>query len=301
MTDRWKTGAGVRSSETPIGWTCEGLRFRYAGAAAAAIDGVSAEIPAYRCTALLGPNGSGKSTLLRLLVGIARPEGGSARLGGRDLANWSRRELARVVGVVPQSEEVAFPLSVREMVSMGRYPHLGALKPAGWADREAVEEAMQMCDVAQFASRDLATLSGGERQRVRLARALAQQPAALVLDEPTLALDVRHEMLIFELVRELTRASVTVILVTHNINLAARYADRLLLLDRGHLVAAGSPLEVLQRDRLERVYGWPLLTTRFEGPGPDAGAVQITPLARDVGDRADATDSSPTPGRSDHG
>ncbi|HEU0013940.1 MAG TPA: ABC transporter ATP-binding protein, partial [Longimicrobium sp.] len=130
-----------------------------------------------------------------------------------------------------------------------------------------------------LASRTVPTLSGGERQRARVARALAQQAPTLALDEPTAALDVSHEMAIFELLRELGRAGTTVLLVTHNLNLAARYADRLVLLDRGRVAAQGTPADVLTRENVERVYGWPVEIVPHPGPGPDTGAPQVVPLA----------------------
>jgi iron complex transport system ATP-binding protein len=133
--------------------------------------------------------------------------------------------------------------------------------------------------VLHLAGRFLSTLSGGERQRARLARALAQEPTALALDEPTASLDVSHEMEIFELLRELGRGGVTVLLATHNLNLAARYADHLVLIDGGRVAAEGSPAEVMRRPLLEGVYRWPLRTTEHPGPGPDTGAPQVTPLA----------------------
>ncbi|HEX8907156.1 MAG TPA: ABC transporter ATP-binding protein, partial [Longimicrobiaceae bacterium] len=237
------------------------------------------DIPAGSCTAVLGPNGSGKSTLLRLLLGTLSPETGTVELDGRAVGDWGREEIARAVGVVPQGEEAVFPMTVREMVAMGRYPHLGPWRRERDADRRAVEQAMRRCDVLAFAHRPISTLSGGERQRARVARALAQQPAALALDEPTAALDVSHEMAIFELLRDLGRAGTTVLLVTHNLNLAARYADRLVMLDRGRVAAAGAPDEVLTRETVERVYGWPVRIDRHPGPGPDEGAPQVVPLS----------------------
>jgi len=240
---------------------------------------------------VLGPNGSGKSTLLRILLGRLAPDRGSVRLGGKEISEWSRRELARMIGVVPQDEDVAFPLTVRELVAMGRYAHLKALQPEGEADRRAVEEAMARCDVAGLGDRSIQQLSGGERQRARLARALAQEPGILALDEPTRALDIRHEMEILELLRELVTEGRTVVVVTHNINLAARYADHLVVLDGGKLVAAGPPPEVLQRELLEQVYRWPVTLTRHAGPGPDAGAIQVIPLARPESGRFDTPSS----------
>ncbi|CAN5431776.1 ABC transporter ATP-binding protein [soil metagenome] len=246
------------------------------------MEGISLEVPAGACTAVVGPNGSGKSSLLRLLLGVLAPQAGAVRLGGRPLREWPRAELAREVGVVPQGEEEVFPLTARELVGMGRYPHLGPWRREGEADRRAIAEAMERCDVAQFADRFVSTLSGGERQRVRLARALAQQPHALALDEPTTALDIRHEMAIFELLRELGRGGVTILLVTHNLNLAARYADRMVLLDRGRVAAEGTPTEVLTRERVEAVWEWPVEIIPHPGPGPDAGAPQVIPLSADL-------------------
>jgi iron complex transport system ATP-binding protein len=261
------------------GWRCDGVTFRYPEGARPALDGVSMEAPAGGCTAVLGPNGSGKSTLLRILLGTLAPHAGRAEFDEKPLAEWSRAELARAVGVVPQGEETAFPISVRGLVAMGRYPHLGPWRREGAADRRAVEDAMRRCDVSALAERLLANLSGGERQRARVARALAQEPRALALDEPTAALDVSHEMAIWELLRDLGRAGTTVLVVTHNLNLAARYADRLVLLDRGRVAAAGTPAQVLTRETVERVYGWPVRVVPHPGPGPDAGAPQIVPLA----------------------
>jgi iron complex transport system ATP-binding protein len=261
------------------GWSCREVRFRYPDAARPAVDGVTVDVPAGACTALIGPNGSGKSTLLRLMLGTLSPDAGIIAYDDRPVAGWAREAIAREIGVVPQGEEAVFPVTVRELVAMGRYPHLGPWRREGDADRRAVEQAMRRADVLAFASRPLSTLSGGERQRTRLARALAQEPAALALDEPTAALDIGHEMAIFELLRDLAHAGTTVLVVTHNLNLAARYADRLVLLDRGRVAAQGAPGEVLTRETVERVYGWPVRIVAHPGPGPDAGAPQVVPLA----------------------
>ncbi|HEX2080011.1 MAG TPA: ABC transporter ATP-binding protein [Longimicrobium sp.] len=261
------------------GWRCAGLTYRYPESPHPAVFDLSLAIPAGAATAVLGPNGSGKSTLLRLLLGVLAPSAGSVEFAGRPVAAWGREEMARAVGVVPQGEESVFPMSVRELVAMGRYPHLGPWRREREEDRRAVEEAMRRCDVLGLAARPIATLSGGERQRARVARALAQEAPTLALDEPTAALDVAHEMAIFELLRDLGHAGKTVLLVTHNLNLAARYADRLVLLDRGRVAAEGTPAQVLTRETVERVYGWPVEIVRHPGPGPDAGAPQVVPLA----------------------
>ena len=261
------------------GWRCAGLTYRYPESTRPALLDLSLDVPAGATTAVLGPNGSGKSTLLRLLLGILAPGAGTVEFAGRPLAEWGRETLARAVGVVPQGEEAVFPVSVRELVAMGRYPHLGPWRREGDEDRRAVEEAMRRCDVVDLAARPVHTLSGGERQRARVARALAQQAATLALDEPTAALDVAHEMAIFELLSDLGHAGKTVLVVTHNLNLAARYADRLVLLHRGRVAAEGTPAEVLTRETVERVYGWPVEIVPHPGPGPDAGAPQVVALA----------------------
>ena len=256
------------------------VRFRYPGLRRPALDGVSLEVGPGSLYAIIGPNGSGKSTLLKLLLGALRPEHGTIAYRGKALAEWSRRALAQRIGVVPQGEEQAFPLTVREIVAMGRYPHLGILGRSGPRDRGAIDAALERCDISDLADRSLSNLSGGEKQRALVARALAQEPEALVLDEPTVSLDIRHEMSIFELLAALTQGDrVTVVLVTHNLNLAARYADRLLLLDEGAPVAEGEPGAVLTREIVERVYRWPVTVSAHPGPGADRGAPQIMPLS----------------------
>ncbi|MGH7482526.1 MAG: ABC transporter ATP-binding protein [Longimicrobiales bacterium] len=268
------------------------VSYRFAGAARAAVAGVSLEVRSGEFHGIIGPNGSGKSTLLRLLLGALEPEPGSVDYAGRPLPDWPRAELARRVGAVPQAEELAFPLRVRELVAMGRYPHLGAWRRERAQDRAAIATALERCDVAGLADRPLTTLSGGERQRVRLARALAQCPETLVLDEPTAQLDVRHEMAIFELLRALARDDgVTILLVTHNLNLAARYADRLLLLDGGSVAGRGAPADVIQGDTIARVYGWPV-DVRPLDLGPDAGAPQVIPLSERTSFTTETTETT---------
>lgn len=250
-----------------------GMVVRYTGAGRAAVDGVGLCLSAGELVAVVGPNGSGKSTLLRALLGRQPLAAGSVEIEGRPAAAWSPRELARLVGVVVQREESLFPLTVRETVALGRYAHLGPLGAERPADRLAVAEAMERADVARFAERRTDTLSGGEWQRTRIARALAQEPRALVLDEPTASLDVRHEMEVFELVSRLTRAGTAALIVTHHLNLAARYAQRMVLLDNGGVAAQGTPQEVLRSEVVERVFGWPVAITTWCD-----GAPQVVPL-----------------------
>jgi iron complex transport system ATP-binding protein len=202
-----------------------------------------------------------------------RLERGEVRVEGKPLAEWTRPALARVLAVVPQGEEVVFPLRVEETVMLGRYARLGPFAAPGAADRAAVADALVRCDVAAFAGRTIDSLSGGEWQRVRLARALAQEPRVLVLDEPTTSLDVRHEMELFELVRRLVDGGLAGLVITHHINLAARFADRMILLSAGRVAAEGPPAEVLRRETLREVFGWPVAVTTWCDGSP-----QVVPL-----------------------
>ncbi|HEY7479581.1 MAG TPA: ABC transporter ATP-binding protein [Gemmatimonadales bacterium] len=249
-----------------------GLAVRY-GPAHLALDGVSCAVDQRRFLAVVGPNGSGKTTLVRALSGLVPLERGEVRLDDRPLGEWSRPALARVLAVVPQGEEVVFPLRVDETVMLGRYARLGPLAAPGSADRAAVAQALERCDVAGLRARTIDSLSGGEWQRVRLARALAQEPRILVLDEPTTALDLRHEMELFELVRRLVDDGLAGLVITHHMNLAARFADRMLLLSAGHVAAEGAPADVLRPDTLREVFGWPVAVTHWCDGSP-----QVVPL-----------------------
>ncbi|MEX0979778.1 MAG: ABC transporter ATP-binding protein [Gemmatimonadota bacterium] len=251
----------------------EDLVVRYGRAPEPAVNRVTMSVPRGSLYAVLGPNGSGKSTLMRALLGGLEAEGGHSWIGDRDVGEWTRREIALEVGVVSQSESIAFPMTVRELVSMGRYPHLGPLRAEGEADRNAIRKALRWCDATELERRGVTTLSGGEFQRVRIARALAQEPAALALDEPTASLDIRHEMTIFALLRQSASDGMTVLLTTHNLNLASRFADRILLLDQGKVAAEGKAQEVLTAEILERVYRWPVAVQ----PDPETGAPQVIP------------------------
>jgi iron complex transport system ATP-binding protein len=248
------------------------LAVRY-GKAGLALDGVSCALVGGRFLAVVGPNGSGKTTLVRALSGLVRMERGEVRVDDRLLARWTRPALARVLAVVAQGEEVVFPLRVDETVMLGRYARLGPLGFPAAGDRDAVADALARCDVAALSGRTIDSLSGGEWQRVRLARALAQEPRVLVLDEPTTSLDVRHEMELFELVRRLVDGGLAGLIITHHINLAARFADRMILLDGGRVAAEGSPAEVLRRETLRQVFNWPVAVTTWCDGSP-----QVVPL-----------------------
>jgi len=240
---------------------------RYPRAAAAAVDGVSFEAPEGKITAIVGPNGSGKSTLVRALLGRVSLQRGVISVDGQNVSTLDRRALARRVAVVSQREEPAFPLRVADYIALGRHPHAhlwSAVDPAG---ATAVARAIDDAEVRPFADRTTEELSGGEWQRVRIAR-------ALVLDEPTTYLDIAHEMSAFELLDALARRGQAILVVSHQLNLVARFAHRVVLLHRGSVAAAGAPSDVMRGDVLERVYEWPLVVTR----DPAVGAPALLPL-----------------------
>ena len=249
------------------------ITVRYRRGAPAALERVSCQVAGSNLVAVVGPNGSGKTTLVRALLGLLPLEHGSALVDGRPVAAWSRRELAQTVAVVGQEESAVYRLSVAEMVMLGRYARLGPIAAPRAADRDAVRAALERCDIAALADRPVDSLSGGEWKRVRIARALAQEPRALVLDEPTASLDVRHEMELLELVRQLADSGLAGLVITHHLNLAARFADRIILLDRGRVVVEGKPAEVLDEVTLSRVFEWPVAVTTWTDGSP-----QVMPL-----------------------
>ena len=252
------------------------LAVSYDRASRNAVDGVSFLVPRGKLTALAGPNGSGKSSIVRALLRRADVLRGVVTIDDRDVTTFSYAELARLVAVVPQREEAAFPSRVRDYVALGRYPHLGLWRAPANDDDAAVDRALGQAGVDDLANRDTDALSGGEWQRVRIARALAQETPALVLDEPTTFLDVAHEMAIFELLSSLARSGLAVLLVSHQLNLVARFADTIVLLDEGKVATSGAPAEVMNAALLESVYRWPVVITR----DPAIGAPALVPLRR---------------------
>ena len=248
----------------------------YRRAARNAVDGVSFAVPRGHLTALAGPNGSGKSSIVRALLRRADILRGAVAIDERNVGTFSYAELARLLAVVPQREEAAFPARVRDYVALGRYPHLGLWRALGEDDDLAVGQALAQAGVEDLANRDTDALSGGEWQRVRIARALAQKTPALVLDEPTTFLDVAHEMAIFELLSSLARSGLAVLLVSHQLNLVARFADNIVLLDEGKVAASGAPAEVMNASLLESIYRWPVVISR----DPAIGAPALVPLRR---------------------
>jgi iron complex transport system ATP-binding protein len=248
---------------------------RYGESTGDVVAGVSFDVVPGRITALVGPNGSGKSSLVRILLRRLALRSGEIVVDDRSLHDWPLRAFSARVAVISQREEPTFPMSVLEYVSLGRYPLLGEWARPSDSDRAAVEEALRTTEVAEMSARRIDALSGGEWQRVRLARALAQGGATIVLDEPTTFLDVAHEMAVFEILSTLAHEQgKSVLLVSHQLNLVSRYADLMVLLSRGRVEASGSADEVMRGPTLERVYDWPLVVTRDAA----VGAPMLVPL-----------------------
>jgi iron complex transport system ATP-binding protein len=204
---------------------------------------------------LVGPNGSGKTTLLRLLDRIFLPDSGSIVLGGRPLSRLSRAELARRIAFVPQDGGIQFPFTVYEIVLMGRSPHTRGMAFENAHDRAIAREMMALTDIDRLADQPITKLSGGERQRAFIARALAQQPEILLLDEPNAHLDISHQLDVFRLIKKRnTESGLTVLSVSHDLNLAAAYSDRVAMLQNGTIAAVGTPAEVLTAERIRQVF-----------------------------------------------
>ena len=224
------------------------------------LQDVAFEVAAGQFFIIIGPNGSGKTPLLKLLVGLLPLKRGRIELLGNSITRYSARSLAQRIAYVPQSVPVEFPFSVTEVVLMGRAPHLGLLGFEGVRDLEIARQAMAITGVDHLARRRLDQLSGGEQQRVFIARAICQQPEILLLDEPTAALDLSHQVRLMDLMERLKNEQhLTIVMISHDLNLAAMYADRLLLLSQGAVARMGAPEAVMDFELLEKVYGCTLL------------------------------------------
>lgn len=236
-----------------------------------AVRGVNLTMAPGQLIGVIGPNGAGKSTLVRALLGLVKPAAGRALLDGAPVERLSRQAVARSIAYLPQGQTLHWPLAVERLVALGRLPHLGPLSRLTADDEAAIEDAMVRADVTGFKGRIATELSGGERARVLLARALAVGAPALIADEPLAALDPGHQIDVMELLHGEARAGGLVIAVLHDLTMAARYCDRLVLIDRGTLVADGTLAEVLTPANLKAVYGidarveltgdWPTITT----------------------------------------
>ena len=228
--------------------------FRY-GRGEFELNGVSLDAQPGEVLGIVGPNGSGKSTLLRLMSGILAPVDGDVLLEGVPVRSISRRRLAARLAFLPQSPEAPFRFSVREVVAMGRFPYQGAFGFLSENDVAVVERVLAETDAEALGERDFSTLSGGEKQRVLIAGILAQEPAVMLLDEPTAALDIHHCCEVMDLLWELSRKGIAVAVVTHDLNAAGQFCDRLVLLSRGRLVRSGTPAQVLEEELLCATYG----------------------------------------------
>jgi iron complex transport system ATP-binding protein len=238
------------------------------------LRGVDFSLEAGEVVAIVGPNGAGKSTLLHALLGLVPKGRGTVKIGGRPLETLRRSEIARRIAFVPQDSRADFAFTVRELVAMGRTPHLGRFQPERDLDTAAVDHALEVTETRAFEHRIVSELSGGEQQRVHLARAIAQTTDVLLLDEPTASLDLEHQLEVLDLVRKLARTGKAAAVALHDLSLAARVADRLVVLADGRIVASGKPEEVITEE---------LLATWFHIRGrvhrdPTDGIVVVVPI-----------------------
>jgi iron complex transport system ATP-binding protein len=275
-----------------------GLGYRAGGTLI--LDGVDCPVPAGSVTGLLDPNGAGKTSLLQLLAAVAAPHAGTVLLDGASLHALPRKERARRLALVEQSAATDLPLTVLDVVLLGRMPYRSALAGTGGEDLRVARRSLEAVGLEDFAGRRYSTLSGGERQRVQLAKALAQEPEMLLLDEPTNHLDVNAQLSTMELVRDLAAGGVGVLAALHDINLAAAYCDRVIVLHQGRVAAAGPTAEVLVPALIRRVYGvdavvldHPLTGRPLVAFGPLPEAPPSAPSLSDPARGASSSDPAP--------
>ena len=239
---------------------------------------------------LIGPNGAGKSTFLRAISGVLRVQSGNIHLDGADLRSLTSKEVAAGLAIVPQIVPYTHGFTAMELVLMGRYPHLGRFQIEGQGDERIARDAMRLTETEQFADRTLDTLSGGERQRVIVSRALAQQPRILLLDEPTANLDVLHQLKVLGLVRQLVDDGLTAVAAIHDLNMASRFCDRLVLLQEGRVLAEGTPEEVLTPKLIAQAFG--VNAAVYQDPHTTSLAISLIGPADANGSTATATAAS---------
>lgn len=241
-----------------------------------ALRGVTFQVERGEFVALVGPNGSGKSTVLRTITNLVKPRSGQVKVDGIPVARYRPDALARIVSVVRQEEPLDFEFTVEEIVTLGRIPHLRRFEREGPNDRRIIREALELTGLSELANRSVVEISGGERQRVGFARALAQAPEILLLDEPTAHLDLRYQIGMLDLLQDLCRKQgLTVVIVMHDLNLAAQYSRRMLLLDKGRLSRSGPPQQILTSEVIREVYGIEASIT----PHPIGGSPCVHPLS----------------------
>lgn len=243
-----------------------------------ALDSISIAFEKGLFTAIVGPNGSGKTTLLKALTRVITPSDGAIYLDGRNAAGFGRRELARRMAVVPQEASHAFAFTALEVVLMGRTPHLGRFKFESARDMEVARDAMERTNAWRLKDRPVTELSGGEKQRVIIAQALAQEPKALLLDEPTLHLDLNHQLDLMDLFKQLNCEGLTVVAVLHDLNLAAYYADVIALVKDGRLIDAGAVEKTLTPLKIKEIFGADVLVDEH----PATGRPHVTVLPKGV-------------------
>lgn len=245
--------------------TLDGIHFRYSPEDPIVLAGLSLQIPAGKVTAILGPNGTGKTTLLHILLGLLKPEQGTVLVAGRPHRDYSRQELSRRIGLVPQQESIPFNFSVFEYVLLGRSPYLNPFQMPGEADLAVVEEALAVAGIAHLAPKPVMEISGGERQLTHIARVLAQQTGILLLDEPTAHLDLENQNRILTLLRGMAAAGATAVMTTHDPNAAIFAADHFVLMKSGNIAAEGPLDQVITPENLSRIYRIPIRVERNAG------------------------------------
>jgi iron complex transport system ATP-binding protein len=253
------------AGQNPAGISLSNVVFSYEGQRRVLFEGLSVEIPAGKVTAILGPNGSGKTTLLHLILGILAPTAGAVLLAHRQRHEYSRRDLGRLVGLVSQNEYIPFNFTVLEYVLLGRAPHLQLLQTPGEADVRTARQVLQETGLMHLEDRSIQALSGGERQLVMVARALAQQPRILLLDEPTSHLDLSNKGRVLGIIAQQAAHGVTVAFTTHEPNLATSSADSVILMRAGRVLDAGPILPTLTSAALTRTYGVPVEVIELSG------------------------------------
>lgn len=261
-----------------------GIRFSYESESV--LDDVTVAVDAGEILGIIGPNGAGKSTLLRCINRILTPTAGTVFVDGADVHEASRNDLARTFGYVPQHEDTTFPTTVFDTILMGRKPYI-RWRPSD-EDREAVSRIIEVLGLQAYALRDLDELSGGQRQTVMIGRALAQEAEVLLLDEPTGSLDVRHQLEVLDVIRDQVDQGITAVMAMHDLNLASRYCDRLVMLHEERVFAAGTP-DILTAENIRAVYDVEATVVHHDGrrivipehPAPDSSDRQSTELVHD--------------------
>ncbi|MGB9595107.1 MAG: ABC transporter ATP-binding protein [Candidatus Poribacteria bacterium] len=257
--------------------SAENIKFRYNRKSSFVLDNFNLSVEHKEIVGIIGPNGSGKTTALKVLSRTIRPEYGKIKIMGRDISEMRQKEIAKIIGVVPQGTTVAFPFTAREIVLMGRSPHLGFWQLEQEHDLKIADNAMALTDSLEIADRRIDELSGGEQQRVIIARALSQEPKIMLLDEPTAYLDINHQVEIFDLIKRLnSERELTVVIVSHDLNMASEYCDRLVLMRNGRVYKEGSPKQVITEANIREIYE----VNTFVTDNIITGAPHIIPISK---------------------